>query len=126
MKFGMQRVIVLAATLAAATAVSACGGPAPGTSRAVPDLRTQQTRVPGEYLVTLVAPDRVSAIVDRYGQFGIKAIQNLGNHLFLVTLTEDPGPARMEQLRRENDHIQAVQPNFVYGTREPARLPRAR
>jgi hypothetical protein len=122
----MQRVIFLAVTLAVATVVSACCGPATGSLEADPELRTRQTRAPGEYLVTLVAPDRVKAIVDRYGQFGIKGIQNLGNHLFLVTLTEDPGPARMEQLRGEDDHIQAVQPNFVYGTREPARLPRAR
>jgi hypothetical protein len=115
----MQRVIVLAVTLAVATAVSACCGPATG-------LQTQQTRVPGEYLVTLVAPDSVTAIADRYGQFGIKAIQDLGHNLFLVTLTEDPGPARMEQLRGSDDRIQAVQPNFVYGTGEPARPTRAR
>lgn len=114
----MHRAIVLAATLAAATAAYACGGD--------PELRTRQTRAPGEYLVTLVAPDRVKAIVDRYGQFGIRAIQNLGKHLFLVTLTEDPGPARMEQLRGEDEHIQSVQPNFIYESREPARLPRAR
>lgn len=113
----MWRVIVLAVTLAAATAISACGGS---------ELRTRQTRVPGEYLVTLVAPDSVKAIVDLYGPFGIKGIQDLGHHRYLVTLSEDPGPARMEQLRREDDHIRAVQPNFVYGTREPAPLPRAR
>jgi hypothetical protein len=32
----------------------------------------------------------------------------------------------MEQLRGDNARILAVQPNLVYGTREPARLPRAR
>jgi hypothetical protein len=31
-----------------------------------------------------------------------------------VTLTEDPGPARMEELRTQNAHVKAVQPNFVY------------
>jgi len=121
MKFGMRRLIALAATLAGATAVSACGGPAPGNPAAAPVVRAQQTRVPGEYLVTLAAPNSVKAIVDLYGQFGIKGIQDLGRNMFLVTLTEDPGPARMEQLRGENAHIQAVQPNFMYGTRGPAR-----
>jgi hypothetical protein len=113
----MQRIIVLAVSLAVATAVSACGGS---------ELRTRQARVPGEYLVTLVAPESVTAIADRYGRFGIKGIQDLGHNLFLVTLTEDPGLARMEQLRGTDDHIQSIQPNFIYGSREPARLPRAR
>lgn len=58
----------------------------------------------------------MKTIVDLYGQFGIKGIRDLGHNVFLVTLTADPGPARMEQLRGENAHIQAVQPNFVYGT----------
>lgn len=108
MKFGRWRVIVLAATLAAATAVSACGGPG---------RPTQQARAPGEYLVTVVAPGGAKAIVDLYGPFGIKGIRDLGHNRYLVTLAEDPGPARMEQLRSQDDHIQAVQPNFVYGAR---------
>ena len=108
MKVGVRRLIALAVTLAGTTAVSACGGPA---------VRAQQARVPGEYLVTLAARDSVKAIVDRYGRFGIKSIQDLGQHIFLVTLTKDPGPAEMEQLRGANASIQAVQPNFVYGIR---------
>jgi len=118
MKYGMRRLIALAVTLAGAAAGSACGYP-PGNPQAAPTARAQQTRVPGEYLVTLAARDSVKAIADLYGQFGIKGIQDLGHNIFLVTLTEDPGPAKMEQLRGENAHIQAVQPNFVYGTREP-------
>lgn len=119
MKYGTRRLIALAAALAGAAAGSACGGPTPGNLEAAPAARAQQTRVPGEYLVTLAAPDSVKAIVDLYGQFGIKGIRDLGHNIFLVTLSEDPGPARMEQLRAENAHIQAVQPNLVYGTRGP-------
>ena len=117
----MRRLIALVVALASAAAGTACGD-TPGNSRAAAsDGWSQQTRVPGEYLVTLVARNSVKAIVDLYGQFGIKGIQDLGRNMFLVTLTEDPGPARMEQLRGENAHIQAVQPNFMYGTRGPAR-----
>lgn len=118
MKYGMWRLIALAVTLAGAAAGSACGL-APGNPQAAPAARAQQTRVPGEYLVTLAAQDSVKAIADLYGQFGIKGIQDLGHNIFLVTLAEDPGPARMEQLRGENAHIRAVQPNLVYGTRGP-------
>lgn len=125
MKFGTQRLIALAVTLTGATAACACG-PAPGNLEAAPAVRAQQTRVPGEYLVTLAARSGVEAIVELYERFGIKGIQDLGHNVFLVSLTEDPGPDRMEQLRGDNAHIQAVQPNLVYGTREPARLPGVR
>ena len=117
MKYGMPRLIALAVTLAGAAAGSACD--TPGNPQAAPAVRAQQTRVPGEYLVTLAAQDNVKAIADLYGQFGIKRIQDLGHNIFLMILTEDPGPARMEQLRGGNVHIRAVQPNFVYGTRGP-------
>jgi hypothetical protein len=75
---------------------------------------SQQTRAPGEYLVTLAAPGEVRAIAEVYGRFGIRAIQPLGNDVFLVTLTEDPGPATMEKLRAENAPIKAVEPNLLY------------
>jgi hypothetical protein len=80
------------------------------------DLSSRQTRVPGEYLVTLVPGADTKAIAGLYGPFGIKSIKNLGNNLFLVTLTEDPGPAKMEELRGQNSQVKAVQPNFVYRT----------
>jgi len=125
MNFGMRRLIALAVTLTGATAACACGH-TPGNLEAAPAVRAPQARVPGEYLVTLAARSGVEAIVELYERFGIKGIQNLGHDVFLVSLTEDPGPDRMEQLRGDNARILAVQPNLVYGTREPARLPRAR
>jgi len=126
MKIGMRRLIALCVSLAGATAASACDAPVPGNLCAAPAVQARQTRMPGEYLVTLAARGGVEAIVELYGRFGIKGIQDLGHNVFLVSLTEDPGPAGMEQLRGDNARIQAVQPNYVYGTREPARLPHAR
>jgi len=78
------------------------------------DLSSRQTRVPGEYLVTLAAGADVKAIAELYGRFGIKSTQDLGRNLFLVRLTEDPGPARLEELCGQNAQIQAIQPNLVY------------
>lgn len=75
---------------------------------------SQQTRAPGEYLVTLSAAADVKAIADAYGRFGIRGVQPLGSNVFLVTLTEDPGPATMEKLRAGNAYIKAVEPNFLY------------
>jgi len=78
------------------------------------DSSSRQTRVPGEYLVTLAAGADVKAIAELYGRFGIKGTQDLGRNLFVVRLTEDPGPARLEELRSQNAQIKAIQPNFVY------------
>ena len=126
MKLGMRRLIALAVTLAGVGAASACGSPAPHAPEPAAAAGARQSRVPGEYLVTVAARNGVEAIAELYGRFGIKGIQDLGHNVFLVTLTEDPGPARMEQLLGGNARIRAVQPNFVYGTRGPARLPGAR
>jgi len=77
----------------------------------------QQTRVTGEYLVTLAPPAEVKVIGSLYGRFGIKSITNIGPNLFLVSLTDDPGPTTMEELRKGDARIKAVQPNRVYGYR---------
>lgn len=87
-----------------------------GTSAVVAteNLAGPQTRVPGEYLVTVAAQADAKAIADVYGRFGIKRTQELGRGVFLVTLKEDPGFAKMEELQKQDTRIRAVQPNFVY------------
>ena len=119
----LRRLVALAVTLALASAAAACGSPAPRTPQAAAPAAARQSRVPGEYLVTVVARDRVAAIADLYGQFGIQDIRDLGGTVFLLLVTEDPGPARMEQVRVGSTHILAVQPNLVYGTSRPGSAP---
>jgi hypothetical protein len=75
--------------------------------------------MPGEYVVTLVPGADVKVIDDLYGRFGIKSIKDLGGDVFLVILIEDPGPARMEELRGQNAHVKAIQPNYMYRTNGP-------
>lgn len=112
----MRRLIAFAMAIAGAVVGFACG-----SSPVVPETKpagawSQQTRVPGEYLVTLAAGAEVKAITDLYGQFGVKSVKELGNSVFLVTLAEDPGPEKMEKLRGGNTRIKAVQPNYIYRT----------
>ena len=83
------------------------------------DFPSRQTRVPGEYLVTLAEGAEVKAIADLYGRFGIKQTRRVGENLFLLNLTEDPGPAKVEELRSQNAQIKAVQPNFIYRSSGP-------
>lgn len=79
-----------------------------------------QTRVAGEYLVTLAAGADIKAITDVYWHFGVKSIKDLGAGIFQITLSEDPGPEKLEELRRQDNRIKAVQPNFVYRAKRPA------
>jgi len=112
----MRRLIAFAMAVAGAAAGYACGN-LPGNPQTAPaGALSQQTRVAGEYLVTLAARAEVKAIADLYGRFGIKNIKDLGSNIFLVILTEDPGPEEMEKLRAGNALIKAVEPNFVYRT----------
>jgi len=110
----MRRVIAIAMIVAGAAAGPACSGSPAGPQTAPADASAQQVRVPGEYLVTLVAPAEVKAISDLYGRFGIKRIELLGSNIYLITLTDDPGPATMESLRTGNARVKAVEPNYVY------------
>ena len=115
----MKRLIALAVALAGMAAGTACGH-SPGNPGLTPmDFSSRQTRVPGEYIVTLVQGADVKVITDLYGRFGIKGIKDLGRNIFLVTLTEDPGPTMMEKLRGQNAHVKAIQPNFIYRTNGP-------
>jgi hypothetical protein len=74
--------------------------------------------VPGQYLVTLAADAEVKPITDLYGQFGIQEIRTLGivtrgrYRLFALRLSEDPGPARILELGRENTQVFSVTPSF--------------
>lgn len=110
----MWRLLTLTLVIAGTVAGYACGSspvdPQVAPAPAIP----QQSRVPGEYLVTLAAPARVQAITDLYGRFGIKSLRNIAPNVYLMTLTGDPGPAVIEKLRAGNVHIRAVEPNQRY------------
>ena len=120
--------LLLALPLTATLAVSACSQASSspiGNFSNIPantliTSSPMQTRVIGEYLVTLVAGADVKIISETYGRFGIKSIKELGSGLFQVNLGEDPGPEKMEALRGQNSGIKAIQPNFIYRTNRPA------
>ncbi len=106
--------VAVAIAVGAAAAGFGCAR-SPGTlAVATEKVAGPQTRVPGEYLLTLSAQADVGAITELYGRFGLERTQDLGRGIFLVTLREDPGPARMEELQKQDTRIKAVQPNFVF------------
>lgn len=91
-----------------------CSHAVAGASPAKRNALAVSQRVPGEYLVTLAPGADAKAIQDVYGSLGVKRVQHVGRGVFLVTVGEDPGPQRMEELRAKDARIQAVQPNFKY------------
>jgi hypothetical protein len=97
----------------------ACGHK-PGSPEATAgDLSARQSRVPGQYLVTLGPGADVKVIAAVFGRFGIRDIRDLGQDVYLMILTEDPGPAVLEELRGRDAHLKAIQPNFIYQTKKP-------
>ena len=114
---GTRHLIALVVVLAGMAAGSACVHSSNNTGLTPTDFSSRQTRAPGEYLITLVPGADVKVIAALYGRFGIKGMKDLGSNIFLVILTEDPGPARMEELRGQSAYVKAVQPNFTYRTK---------
>src|SRR5690349_25162368 len=102
MRRGQARRIALAVVVTGLAAGAACSQTPRDPAPAPMDFSSRQARVPGEYLVTLAAGADVRAIAELYGRFGIQGTQGLGSAVFLVRLTEDPGPARMEELRAQS------------------------
>jgi hypothetical protein len=90
--------------------------PAPGPAVEKPALTAadDQPRVPNEYLVTL-APDADDRVIsERYGRFGIKYLHALEAETFLLILSNDPGPRKMEAVIEGESRIKLVQPNIIY------------
>lgn len=114
MQHGRRQQIGLLMVMTTLAAGLACSQPPSNPALPNMDVSSRQTRMPGEYLVTLAAGADSKIIADVYGRFGIKGIRDLGHNTFLVTFAVDPGPERIESVRGRNAQITAVQPNFVY------------
>ena len=116
----MRSPVLVAIAIGASAASCACRrspSAPPASAHAatpLPGAPGATTRVPREYLVTVAAGSGEAAVREVYGRYGIARIQGLGGGVFLVTLSEDPGPEKMEELRRQDPRIRAVQPNFTY------------
>jgi hypothetical protein len=97
----------------AAAAPSATPAAAPGGMSGLGGGSGGQAQVARQYLITVAAGAGEGAVREAFGRLGITALTPLGNDTFLVTLGEDPGLARVEELGRQDPRIRAVQPNFV-------------
>ena len=60
-------------------------------------------------------------LAEVYGRYGIKEIGPLGNSVFLLTLTSDPGPQVVADLIHGDVRFKAVQPNLIYRIKQPGK-----
>jgi hypothetical protein len=113
-----MNIVSLASVVVVSIALAACSHTASTTLLAATPservLSERQSRVPGEYVVTLGAGENSGVISERYGHLGIKSISPLGGVMFLLNLTNDPGPQEMQALISADSRIKAVQPNYIY------------
>lgn len=101
-------------TLLAGIAASDCAQPTPARPSPQVPPHERQTRVPGEYIVTLAPGIDAAVLHEVYGGFGIKRVQPLAPNVFLLALEKDPGLEKIDALRGRGLMIKAVQPNVGY------------
>ena len=97
----------------------ACSNSSNNPAQEPAGILSEQSRVPGEYLVTLAPGADPKAIDEQYGRSQIKLTQYLGRDVYLVTFVEDPGLRKMQEIGAGSVDIKAVQPNFTYRANAP-------
>ncbi len=118
-RYGWGGLIARALVIVVLVAGPGCGR-APGNPGPMAvDVPAGQARMPAQYIITLGPDADARVITDLYGHFGIRVVRELGHNVFLVILTEDPGPAAMEEIGGSDARIKAVQPNFIYRNNGP-------
>ena len=110
--------------LVAMASLSACNSPVAGMAATEPGYPPieKRARVPDEYLVTLIPDADRNAIAERFGTLGIKQVYFLEGETFLLILSNDPGPQKMEELISGDARIRSVHPNLVYWTNRSGSL----
>ena len=113
-----KRIVTVGLVVMGITSLAACRHPPANLSPTLAEEQTARTdrqiRVIGEYIVTLTAGAEQSAIQENYGRYGIKRINAMGNGIFLLSVSVEPGPEAMATQSREDKRIKSIQANFIY------------
>ena len=78
------------------------------------DQMKDNSRVPGEYIVTLSEDGDESVIHEYFGEFDIIEVRKLSKSMFLLRIKNDPGVENIEESLECSPFLKAVQPNFRY------------
>jgi len=83
-------------------------------SEPLPESPASENHVPSMYLVTLSKQLAEQAIETLFAQYGVRELKRVDTQLYQVTLTNDPGLQRLQELAAESDLIRHIQPNNIY------------
>ncbi|MEX1057654.1 MAG: hypothetical protein WED11_07975 [Natronospirillum sp.] len=76
----------------------------------------QENRVPGEYLVSLVASADPEAARALFTKYGVSQWRHLRKDTYVLHLQSDPGPEAMAQLAHVTATVHRIEPNRIYTT----------
>lgn len=96
--------------IAWASLLLACATGKPQT----PEAPAEQSRVPGEYIITLRPDADPARIAGVYRGIGITRVQDLGHGKYLIHVSNDPGTEAVLEIGDTAGVVEAVQPNFIY------------
>jgi hypothetical protein len=95
--------------------IMACAQP-----RAEPEGRlpsnTRENRMPGEYLVGLMADADPAAARKLFAAYGVAEWRRIRKDTYLVRLHNDPGPEALARLAQAAAELRYVEPNRIYTT----------
>jgi len=77
---------------------------------------TQENRVPGEYLVSLVAGADPEAARALFADYGVTRWRHLRKDTYVVHLQFDPGPQAMARMAHDTATVRYIEPNRIYTT----------
>ena len=123
MKRASSQLLVALPLLMAGTG---CGAPENGTpvqSQTKPANPSAANRVPGRYLVAVIEGNRAQ-IEKTFAAYRPESISRIREDLYLLMISEDPGPETMSQIADDADFIKAIQPDYTHSINPPGRMPR--
>ncbi|MDZ7661830.1 hypothetical protein [Thiohalophilus sp.] len=116
----MKRWYPLSLAVLLALGLAACMQPqADNTERRQPvaeQSAPQENRVPGEYLVSLVAGADPGAARALFADYGVSQWRHLRKDTYVVHLQSDPGPEAMARLAHDTATLRYIEPNRIYTT----------
>ena len=103
------------------TGFSACTAGEPENSGNIKNMKNNNDRVAGEYLVKLSPNSDVSIINKLLKAYRIESINPAGERLFKVKLENDPGPEMIKEIADRSDKIEYAEPNYIYRINPPGK-----
>lgn len=112
----MKMLVHFSLLLMLALAVGACAQTRAESGAHLPSSAAQENRVPGEYLVGLVAGSDQAAVRDMFTTYGVEEWRHVRKDTYLVRLRSDPGPEALARLAKASATVRYIEPNRIYTT----------